>query len=311
MATNTKTTPPKAPEAPEADGSSKAITDLLWTRRTLDREALAPLAALGVTLHHGPAVTIRAEANGSMAKAWLPRFAEATPPELIVTSGEGARRLAALLAPQSKAPQAEAPQPKKSRGTIVVHSFSREVARVLKGDSRFAVALYEQARSGADLAKELAAKLSKAGQSQAGQSQAGLVFAGAANPAFNFAPQLSAAGIPFEHWPLYRTEAISEPAPALRQLSSQPHSPHRAAVALFSPSAVEGFAQQWQALHGEPPRLLPPQWQAVAIGNTTAAAAAGYFSAVQIAKEPTAAAVIACLHQLAGGSPPVTMVNDR
>lgn len=300
MATNKKIA---TPEAPKGDGS-KAITDLLWTRRTMDREALAPLAALGVALHHGPGVRVCAEASSSVTEAMLRRCAGATPPELIITSGEGARRLAALLAPLSDA----------QGRRIVVHSFSREVARVLNGDGRFAVTLYDKARSGADLAYELTLKLS-----QTPQSQVPLVFAGAANPAFDFALKLSAAGIPCEHWPLYRTEAIAEPGQALRQLSqpnAQPRPSQRVAVALFSPSGVQGFRQQWQALHGQSPSpmepsLRLPEWQAVAIGKTTAAAAAEVFTAVHIAKEPTAAAVIACLHQLAGGSPPVTMVNDR
>lgn len=255
------------------------ITDVLWTRRALPKEPLAP----GVRLHLSPAVSICAAPKQPQIAR---RFEGEPPPALIVTSGEGARRLAATL---------------PAAGTFAVLTFSREVERILSSDGRFRITLFAEADSGATLAGALVRALTP----NALPKPQPLVFAGAEVPAFDFAAALSAQGVACDHWPLYRTDAISQPSPALRELTAAKE--RRIAVALFSPSAVQGFARQWQTLFARAPKLTSPSWQAAVIGPTTAAAAAEVFDRVHVADEPSVAAVIACLHQLAGSSPPVTM----
>lgn len=263
------------------------ITDVLWTRRALPKEPLTP----GVRLHLSPAVSICAAPKQPQVAR---RFEGGPPPALIVTSGEGARRLAATL---------------PAAGTFAVLTFSREVERILSSDGRFRITLFAEADSGAALAAALVRALTPNAQPKPQPNSQPkpqpLVFAGAEVPAFDFAAALSAQGVACDHWPLYRTDAISQPSPALRELTAAKE--RRIAVALFSPSGVQGFARQWQTLFAKAPKLTSPSWQAAVIGPTTAAAAAEVFDRVHVADEPSVAAVIACLHQLAGSSPPVTM----
>lgn len=269
-------------DSPAEHNEPQVITDVLWTRRALPSEALKS----GLRLHLSPTVTI---GDVPAVPAMVRRFEAASPPALIVTSGEGARRLAATLLTNGPATP---PAP------ITVLTFSREVERILSSDGRFRVQLFANAATGAELAAELIRGSDRLCREP-------LVFAGAEAPAFNFTAALTAEGIACEHWPLYRTEAIGEPSVALRELAAA--NGRRIAVALFSPSAVRGFARQWQALYGPKPQLASPTWQAVVIGPTTKAAAAAYFERIHVAREPSVAAMLACLGQLAGNSPPVTI----
>lgn len=274
-------------DSPAEHNEPQVITDVLWTRRALPSEALTSGALKsGLRLHLSPTVTI---GDVPAVPAMVRRFEAASPPALIVTSGEGARRLAATLLTNGPATP---PAP------ITVLTFSREVERILSSDGRFRVQLFANAATGAELAAELIRGSDRLCREP-------LVFAGAEAPAFNFTAALTAEGIACEHWPLYRTEAIGEPSVALRELAAA--NGRRIAVALFSPSAVRGFARQWQALYGPKPQLASPTWQAVVIGPTTKAAAAAYFERIHVAREPSVAAMLACLGQLAGNSPPVTI----
>lgn len=264
---------------PHSISQGPAITDVLWTRREGAPAAASSFASLTVPMHLGPTVAL---CSLRAADTFTELLGQSQPPILIVTSGEGARQLAARLPPEGK---------------FTVLTFSAAAERQLGSDRRIQVQRFTKAQNGQELCAAIAA------HPPAGKKA--LVFAGAAKPAYDIPGNLHRAGIPCQHWPLYETITIAEPSAALSQLARRDDHP-RVAVALLSPSAAQGFAAQWRSLFGESPQLPSPRWQAVAIGATTAAAARPFFSALHLAAEPSLPSVIATLTQLAGGSPPVT-----
>lgn len=259
-----------------------SLQTIIWTRRAEHREAdSATLRGLRGTIIYCPALHITDAA---------PAAGPVPPGTLIVTSAEAAKRLVAL-------------EPSVPAAPWQVLTFSPLVAKALEGDTRFAVTVFAEATTG----EELAACILKAPDTYLPSGEP-CFFAGAAEPAFDFARHLTAQGCPCQHWPLYRTSIISTPNPDLAEVAAL-DGKRKPAIAVFcSPSAVRGFAAQWQSLTSALPRFGPDSsWLALAIGKTTATAAAPYFDRIEIAAKPRLASIAARLHQLAGSSPPVTM----
>lgn len=266
----------------------------MWTRRSDSRAAddakLAGLSRPGLTIHFCPAFTIT-PCEDTIAAPFRRRLIAPAAPQLIVTSPEAARQ---LLGQFSHSPPAAEP--------VTVLTFSREVHKILSAERLWQVRVFAKAMSGAPLAQAIAEQIPK---------DAPLIYAGAAQPAFDFVSFLGAKGYDCRHWPIYATSIITKPTPAFTALATEREaSADRAdtAAVFCSPSAVAGFAAQWQSLNGEPPFFgEDAPWLALAIGETTAAAAQPYFARRQLAAEPTLKGVVAALYQLAGSSPPVVI----
>lgn len=269
------------------NSTQSAFSTIVWTRREDQRDHdQRLLASLSATIIYAPAFEVTAchddpdtlrEANAAHG-ALAGRHVRA-----IVTSREAALQLVSrgdtLLRASASTP-------------CLILTFSQQVAEVLAADARFQVCLYRDITTGQALAERVANEHSQASPHHK------LLFAGARQPAFDYPAYFRSRGIACSTWPLYETRPITEPTLELRQQIGTQRSDGHPTLAVFcSPSAVAGFAAQWQQVRGQPLQA-EPGWSAVAIGPTTEAVAARYFATTHCAPNARLSSVIATLTAL-------------